>query len=68
MEPETKEECLWEINPLVMSVGKLNFITNANVEGKWFINEDLELVYFFMFASDSIPSGTNLTWIVTNGQ
>jgi len=39
-EPETEEECLWKIIPLVTSVDKLDFSTTANVE-------DLDLVYFF---------------------
>ena len=30
-EPE-EDECLWEINPLVMSIDKLNFYTTAHVE------------------------------------
>ena len=55
MEPE-ENECLWVINSLVTSVDKLNFDTIANVENEWFINEDLNLAYFSVFASDSIPS------------
>jgi len=58
MEPE-EDECLWEINPIVMSIGKLSSDTTTNVEGKWFINEDLDLVYFSIFASDSVPSDTS---------
>jgi len=58
MEPE-EDECLWKINPLVMSIGKLSSDTTANVEGEWFINEDLDLAYFSIFASDSIPSDTS---------
>ena len=54
-----EDECLWEINPLVTSIGKLNFDTSANVEGEWFINEDLDLTYFSVFASDSVPSDTS---------
>ena len=33
-EPEPEEECLWKINPLVISIDKLNFNTTANVEGR----------------------------------
>ena len=29
-----------------MSIDKLNFNTTANVEGEWFINENLNLTYF----------------------
>jgi len=39
--------------PSCKSIGKLNFDATANVEGKWFINEDLDLAYFSAFASDS---------------
>ena len=55
-EPEIKEECLWKINTLATSIDKLNFNTTTNVEGEWFIIEDLDLVYFSAFTSDSIPS------------
>jgi len=33
-ESEAEEEYLWEINPLVTSVDKLDFNTTANVEGE----------------------------------
>ena len=42
-----------------MSIDKLDFDTTANVEGGWFINEDLDLAYFSVFASDSVPSDTS---------
>ena len=29
-----------------MSIDELNFSTTANVKSEWFINEDLDLVYF----------------------
>jgi len=57
-EPE-EDECLWKINPLVISIDKLNFNTTANVESEWFINEDLDLAYLSTFASDSVLSDTN---------
>ena len=50
-EPKLEEECLWEINPLVTNVDKLNFNNTANVEGEWFINENLDLAYFSTLAS-----------------
>jgi len=59
MKPETEEECLKEINPFVTIIDKLNFNATANVEGEWFINEDLELVYFPTFAFDFVPSDTS---------
>jgi len=42
-----------------MSIDKLNFNTTANVEDEWCINEDLDLVYFSAFTSDSVPSNTS---------
>jgi len=58
-EAETdKKVCLWEINPLVMSIDKLDFNTTANVESEWFINEDLDLT------SNSVPSELILKWAV----
>ena len=57
-EPE-EDECLWEINPLVTSIKKLDFDTTAKVESEWFINEDLYLTYFSVFASYFVPSDTS---------
>ena len=57
-EPE-EDECLREINPLVMSIVNFGFDTIANVKCEWFINEDLDLAYFSMFASDSVLSDIN---------
>ena len=57
-EPE-EDECLWEIYFLITSIDKLDFDTTANVEGEWFINENLDLTYFSAFASDSVPSDTS---------
>ena len=54
-EPE-EEECLWEINPLVTSIDKLDFNTIANIEGEWFINENIDLAYSSAFTSDSVAS------------
>jgi len=59
VEPEAEEECLWELNLLVTSVNKLDVNNTANNIGEWYINEELDLVYFFMFASDSAPSDTS---------
>jgi len=39
-----------------MSSDKLNLSNTVNVKGEWFINEDLDLVYFSAFTSDSVPS------------
>ena len=38
-----------------MSIDKLGFDTTANIEGEWFINKNLDLSYFSVFASDSVP-------------
>jgi len=58
-EPE-EDECLWKINPPVASIDKLNFDITANVESEWFINKNLDLPYFFAFASDSVSSDTSI--------
>jgi len=55
------------INPLATSADKLDFNTIVNIEGKWFINENLDLVYFSVFASDSVLSDTS-TNVDSNGQ
>ena len=40
IEPE-KEECLWELEPLVKSTNKLDVDTTDDAGG-WYINEDLD--------------------------
>ena len=57
-----------EINPLVTSIDKLNFNTTANVECEWFVNEDLDLVSFSAFASDSVLLDTSTDVNSTNSQ
>jgi len=42
-----------------MSIDKLDFNNTTNDVGEWFINEDLDLAYFFALASDSVPSHTS---------
>ena len=37
----------------------LDFDTATNVEGEWFINEDLDLAYLSVLASDFLPSDTS---------
>ena len=39
-----------------MSINKLDFNNTANDVGEWYINEELDLAYFSVFASDSVPS------------
>ena len=67
-EPEAEEECLWELNPLVMSINKLDVNNTADDVGEWYINEELNLVYCSVFASDSMPSTLVLRWIMTPGR
>ena len=50
-EPEVEEEYLWELNPLVTIINKLNVNNTANDVGEWYINEELNFAYFFVFAS-----------------
>jgi len=58
-EPEAEEECMWELNPLVTSINKLDVNNTADDVGEWYINEELNLAYFSVFTSDSVPSDTN---------
>ena len=48
-----------ELNPLVISINKLDVNNTANDAGKWYINEELDLAYLSMFTFDSIPSDTS---------
>jgi len=43
VEPEAEEEYLWELNPLVTSVNKLDVNNTANDVDEWYINEELDL-------------------------
>jgi len=59
VEPEAEKEYLWELNPLVTSINKLDVNNTTNDIGEWYINEDLDLAYLSVFASDSVPSDTS---------
>jgi len=59
VDPEAEEECLWELNPLIMSINKLDVNNTTNDVGEWYINEELGLGYFSMFASNFVPSDTS---------
>ena len=37
IEPEAEKECLWELNPLVTSINKLNVNNIANDVSEWYI-------------------------------
>ena len=58
-EPDSEEECLWEMNPIVTSIDKLDVNNIAEDEGECFINEDLDLAYSSGAASESVPSDTS---------
>ena len=58
-ETEPEEECLWELNSCVTSINNFNFNNTTNVEGEWFINKNLDLVYLSVLASDFVPSDTS---------
>ena len=49
----------WELNLRVTSINKLDVNNIANDVGEWYINEELDLAYFSVFASDSVPSNTS---------
>ena len=57
-EPEAEVQCLWELNPLVTSINKLD-VNNTADDVEWYINKELNLAYFSVFASDSVPSDTS---------
>ena len=51
---------MWELDPLVTGINKPDVDnTSADDVGGWYINEDLDLAYFSVFASDSVPSDTS---------
>ena len=54
-----------------MSINKLDVNNTANDVGEWYINEELDLVYFSVFASDSVPLDTSTdvgddSWLAIN--
>ena len=59
MTSQRQKKCLWELNPLVMSTNKLDVNNTADDEDEWYINEELDLAYFSVFASNSVPSDTS---------
>jgi len=42
-----------------MSINKLDVNNIANDVGEWYNNEELDLAYFSVFASNSVPSDTS---------
>jgi len=63
VEPKAEEECLWKLNSLIMSVNKLDINNTANDVGEWYINEELNLAYFSVFASNFKPLDTSSPWL-----
>ena len=63
-----EEKCIWELNPLVTSINKLNVNNTVDDVGEWYINKELKLAYFSVFVTDSIPSDTSTGWIMTPGR
>ena len=54
---------MWELNPLVTSINKLDVNNATDDVGEWYINEELNLAYFSVFASDSVPSELVPRWV-----
>jgi len=50
---------MWELDPLVTSINKLDVNNTANDVGRWYINDELNLTYFPLLASNSVPSDTS---------
>jgi len=42
-----------------MTINKLDVNNLTNDVGEWYMNEELDLTYFFMLASDFMPSDTS---------
>ena len=49
----------WELDLLVTSINKFGVDNTTDDVGGWYINEELNLAYFSVFASDSVPSDTS---------
>jgi len=67
-EPEAEEECIWELNPLVTSINKLDVNNTVDDVGEWYINEELNLAYFSLFASIQCHRTLVPRWIMTPGR
>jgi len=49
----------WELNPLVTSINKHDVNNTADDVGEWYINEELDLAYFSVFASNLVLPDTS---------
>ena len=56
------------IEPLVTSINELQVNNLANDVGEWYINEELDLAYFSVFASDFVSSDTSTMSMMTPGR
>ena len=67
-EPE-KEECMWELDPFVTGINKPD-VDNTSVDdvGGWYINEELDLAYFSVFALTQCHQTLVLKWMMTYGR
>jgi len=59
---------MWELNPLVTSINKLDVNNTADDVGEWCINEELNLAYSSVFASDQYHQTLVPRWIMTPGR
>jgi len=59
IEPETKEKYFWELNPFLTSINKLDVNNTTDDVGEWYIDEELDLAYPSVFASDFVPLDTS---------
>lgn len=53
-EPPKNKDFDYEINPIIISLGKLNITDAANKGGEWVINEDIDFARVPTIASDSV--------------
>ena len=60
-----KEECMWELDPLVTSINKLDVDNTANDVGGWYINEELDLAYFLCSLLIQCRQTLVLKWMMT---
>lgn len=59
-ESESEDECTQELDYSVLGVNKSYVINTADIDGKWYINEDRELACLSRCLSKFVPSDTNI--------
>ena len=67
-ELEVEEECMWELNPLITSINRLNVNNTAHDVGEWYINEELNLAYFLCLLLIQCRQTLVPRWIMTPGR